>query len=291
MELNDFVSIHHNCGFILKKINGLYFLNRGLVNYSFPQLVHIPVNGKLIKMLKWRYPISVIKTESRIKNTYEYILNTEEYSLDSFRKRTRTTIKKSLNTCEFKRPPFEDLIHYGLIINRQTLKLQNRNDKFLTNDKLWEKYISFFYHEADSYILGAYMNGKMIGFAIAYRLEGKYYFHIQHIDRNYGTFYPMSGLMFKIVNQIIEKNGTIEISDGIESFNPLPSLNKFKRYMRFERVPVTRVYVIHPILVAVFKSIVFYYVHLLGKRTIRNQYLRQIISLYHGNRVLSRIIG
>jgi hypothetical protein len=182
-------------------------------------------------------------------------------------------------------------MNYGLKINRQTLKIQNRSDKFLTEEEPWRKYISLFYHNDDFKILGAYIKEKMIAFAIAYQLEGKHYFHIQHIDREYATYYPMSGLMYTIINQIIKENGTIEISDGIESFNPLPSLNNFKRYMRFERVPITRIYIIHPILVAFLKLVVFFYLHILGKRSINSPFTRKIINLYYGHRILSRIIA
>ncbi len=290
MELKEFVRIHVDCGFSLKTIGGLHFMNRGLVNYSFPQLIQTPLNSKLVKILRWRFPISVIKTESKIKNTYEYILNTRDYSLDSFRKKTRTTIRKSLNTCEFKRPTLGDLLCQGLKINRQTLKIQNRSDKFLTDSRLWKKYVASFYNDPDSHILGAYINGTMIGFAIAYRMDGKYYFHIQHIDRDYATYYPMSGLMYTMINSILGKEGSIVISDGIESFDPIPSLNRFKMYMQFKQVPITRVYIVHPVLIAFMKPVVFFYVHVLGKRVIKNQYIRRIIDLYHGNRLLSRIM-
>jgi len=291
MDLTDFVRIHRDSGYSITKRENYYFLNRGIVNYSFPQLLEIPLNYKLVQSLRWRYLISVIKADSKIKNNYEYILKTDSYELDDFRKKTRTTIRKSLNTCSFKRPSLQDLITSGLAINQQTLKLQERSDKFLTNPQCWEKYISLFYNNIDSIILGAYFEDKLIGYAIAYELEGKHYFHLQHIDRNYATYYPMSGLMYVIINQIIKEKGRIEISDGIESFDPMPSLNQFKTYMRFERVPINRVYIIHPALLILLKVIVFYYVHLLGKRNVSNQWIRRIITLYQGHRVLSKILS
>ncbi|MBI9063355.1 MAG: hypothetical protein JEZ14_15340 [Marinilabiliaceae bacterium] len=291
MKLNDFIGIHRESNYTIKKIDDYYFINRGLINYSFPQLIEIPINNRLINTLKWRYLISVIKTKSRIKNNYEYILKSDSYELDDFRKRTRTTIRKSLKCCVFKTPLFKDLLHAGLKINRQTLKLQKRRDEFLSKLEHWEKYISQFYNNEDSIILGAYFGKKMIGYAIAYKLEGKHYFHLQHIDRDYSTYYPMSGLMYTIVNRLIKENGTIEISDGIESFNPLPTLNRFKTYMRFNRVPISRVYVLHPMLIVIFKPILFFYLRILGKRNVRNQWVRKIITLYQGHRMISKIIS
>jgi hypothetical protein len=291
MELNDFVKIHRESGYSIKKREDYYFLNRGIVNYSFPQLFEMPLNNKIVQNLRWRYFISVIKADSKIKNNYEYILRTDSYEIDDFRKKTRTTIRKSLSTCVFKKPSLDDLLNEGLEINRQTLKLQKRSDKFLTDPKLWEKYISLFYNNHDSTIMGAYFEDKMIGYAIAYELEGKHYFHLQHIDRNYATYYPMSGLMYVVINQLIKEKGAIEISDGIESFDPMPTLNQFKTYMRFERVPINRVYVLHPMLIILFKSFLFYYIRILGKKNVRIDWIRRIVTLYQGHRVLNRIIS
>lgn len=290
MNLHEFVRLHKEIGYTVKQWNGSYFLNNGMVAYSFPQLMEIPVDKKLVNLLKWRKLITVIKTGHSLKNTCEYILKTENYSLETIRKKTRTTIKKSLRTCEFKRPELNELIDEGLAINRDTLKVQNRKDKFLSTPEVWKKYITMFYQQPETKILAAYVNEKMIAYAIAYLMDGKHYFHLQHINRQFATYYPMSGLMFKLINEIIAETGKIEISDGIESFVPMPSLNKFKRYMGFERVPITRVYVLHPVLVILLKPIVFYVLSLKKKRKIRTPFLQKTVDLYYGHRMLSRII-
>ena len=291
MRIDDFVRLHQTCGFKIKKIEGHYFLKRGLINYAFPPLLPCKVTKKLINRLRWKYLISVIKTESPIKNSHEYILRTDDYTVEMFPHRTRTTVRKSMKSCVFRRPSLADLQHQGLRINRQTLKFQKRKDKFLTDPQYWDQYIGALFSNKDSTIMGAYSDEKMIGFAVAYELEKKHYFDIQHIDRDYGTNYPMSGLMYNIINQLIENNGTTEISDGIESLKPLPSLNKFKRYMRFERVPITRVYVLHPLLSMAIKVILFVAIQLLGKRNFKKNSLRQIVSIYNGCRLLSKIVS
>lgn len=291
MKLEEWVQIHTDSGFEINKTNGHYFLYKNRINYSFPELVAVPVDRKLIRLLQWRYPVTVIKTAHRIRNTYEYILQTSDYSLETFRKKTRTTIRKSLNSCEFIKPPLDDLLKCGIRINRQTLRLQERNDKFLTDPVMWKKYIAFCYDHEDVEVTGAYFENKMIGYAIAYRLGDRHYFHLQHIDREYGTYYPMSGLMFTLVNRLVERHGSVVISDGMESFNPIPSLNRFKRYMGFERVPVTRVYVLNPLIVLFIKPVICLYVGLMGKRNTHNNLMRRIINLYYGHRVLRRVAG
>ncbi len=290
MNLQEFVNIHQQTGFQIQNKEGQYFLNRGLLNYAFPQLSISHINKKIVNSLKWKYLITVIKTDFQRKNTYEYILNTNEYEVESFRKRTRTTVRKSLKSCEFKRPPLKDLITDGLLINIQTLKIQKRKDKFLSEPKLWEKYITLFYEQKDTIIIGAYFQEKLIAYAIAYEVEGKQSFHLQHINRDYATYYPMSGLMYVVVNELLKKHNRVSISDGIESFTPMPTLNKFKRYMRFDRVPITRVYILNPILLILIKSIVTFYISILGKRSFKNTMLRKVVDLYQGHRILTQMI-
>ncbi len=290
MKISDFIHLNYRSGFALNHIDGQYFLQRGFINYSFPLLIEQQINRQLINKLKWRFPITVIKTSSKIKNTYEYILKTDTYDVGGFPHSTRSTIRKSLKYCEFKQPAYEDLIKYGLQINQQTLNLQHRRDRFLTVESNWIKYVSTFISAQDLIVLGAYFENKLIGYAVVYELEGKHYFLHQHIDRNYSTYYPMNGLMYTIINRLIDKNGSVEISDGIESFNPLPSLNKFKRTMLFDRVPVTRIYIIHPALVSIIKPILFVYLGVLKRRSIRNQLVRNLVSLYWGHRLSEKIL-
>ncbi len=290
MKISEFVHIHQNAGYKVHLKGGKYFLSRGMINYSFPQLSIAFLNRELVNYLKWRYLITVVKTDYRIRNTYEYILDTDSYDIDEFRKRTRTTVRKSIKHCEFKRPDLADLCKDGLAINKQALQFQKRKDKFLSNPKLWEKYISLLYENRDVRILGAYFNQKLIGYAIAYEIEGRFSFHLQHIDRDYSTYYPMSGLLYAMINQLLTEHERIAISDGIESFSPMPSLNKFKRYMRFSRVPITRVYVINPVFMALLKLVITYYVVVLGKRKLHHPLLQKVVSLYQGHRLLTRML-
>jgi len=290
MTLDDFDRLHRSTGYAIKKTGNQYFLKHQRINYSFPLLAEIPVSRQLVDHLKWRHPVTVIKTSAPVKNTYEYILKTENYGIGTFRKRTRTTIRKCLKNCEIKRPTLEDLIHTGLQINRQTLHRQRRTDKFLTQEKRWKKYASLLYHQKDTTILGAYLGSRMIAFAVAYQLQGKHCFYIQHIDRNYSTYYPMSGLIYELVNKILDAYGRIEISDGIESFHSTPSLNRFKRYMQFERQPITRVYVLHPFLVPAVHFMAFFWLRILRKRNVKHPFVRKAIDLYYGYRLLSRML-
>ncbi|MGD9930641.1 MAG: hypothetical protein AB7U05_11530 [Mangrovibacterium sp.] len=289
MKLDELVAIYRGCGYSVSNTDGQYFLNRGCINYSFPHLSDVSLNPKIIRKLKWRYLISVIKVSSPIKNTHEFIIKTKEYRIDMLPHRTRPTTRKSLRECGFRVPTIDDLLREGLYINRQTMKLQHRDDKYLTNENQWKSYVTSFYGHEDVAMLGAYYAGKMIGYIIAFKTDGKYHVVNQYVDRNWPGLAPLNGLIYTLFNKIIEEEGELVFSDGMESFSPLPELNRFKRTMLFEPVPATRVYILHPVLRVSLGMVILFYVKMLRKRSVRSKFIQKIIRLYQGQRILDRI--
>lgn len=289
MTVNEFVSLYRDSGCYVITIGDHHFNQQGWVNYSFPNLVKIPVTQRLIKSIKWKYLISVLFTELRRKNTYEFILHTSDYSIERFAKKTRNRIRKSLQNCTFKRPDIEDMLTHGLAINRQTLKRQHKRDKSLTDAGLWNRYVTALFAQKNINMLGAYYAGRMVGYIVVTELEEKYIINHAFIDRNDSEITdPMNGLLYTMVSQLIEKDGSVKISYGLDSFEELHELNRFKNNMLFERIPVSRVYILHPVLLPLVKLIIFYNLHVLKRKSIKNSFTRKVIRLYQGHRMLFR---
>lgn len=287
MRKEEFIEIFQNCGLDIRKIYGYYFFHQDIKNYSFPPILKIPVNNYLVKSLRWKYLMSIVLTDGQKKNTYEFILNTTDYGLDKFARKTRNRIKKSLHNCSFKKPSLEDLLKFGLEINRQTIKRQFRKDKTLTNIKIWNKYISSIYSLNDIIIFGAYFDGRMVGYLVVYELEGKYIIYHAYIDRKDSeTTSPMNGLIYVLINQIIKEKGSIIISYGLDSFTPLHELNRFKCNMLFEKKSVSRIYILNPVLTSLLGLVIIYNFKLLKRKNVRNSFTRKIIYLFQGNRLL-----
>jgi len=231
--------------------------------------------------------MSTFYIESPRKNIYEFILSTNTYSFEAFTSKIRYEIKQSLKNYSFKRPSIEDLKHYGLIINKQTVNRQLRKEDVMTVEKFWNDYIMTIYSNNEFIIIGAYRKDAMVGYVTVYELEGRYNFLHAYIDRETsGNISPMRGLIYVLINQLIEQYGAIKISYGLDIFDSLPKLNSFKRSMLFEQVPSTRGYLIHPFLLIFFKLIVSFYIRLLKRKNIGNPYVRTILRLYQGSRIL-----
>ena len=289
MNVEDYAGLYHNSGLNIKQREGYYFNRQGFVNYTFPNLARVPVNGNMIRSIRWKYPLSVLLTELPRKNTYEFILDTLDYSIEKFSKKTRNRVRKSLNNCTFKQPELADMLTDGLFINQQTLQRQKRRDKTLTNAGQWNKYIRSLYSQDCFIFLGAYYAGRMVGYVVAVDLGDRYDMCHAFIDReDSAVTNAMNGLLYILVNQIIEKKGYVKISYGIDSFTELSELNRFKNNMLFERNPVSRVYVIHPFLLPFVRLIIFYHLHLMGRKNVKSLFVRKLIRLYQGHRLYYR---
>jgi hypothetical protein len=289
MKVEEFISLHRNCGLKIKAIGEHFFNRQGWVNYSFPNLAKIPIDNTLIDSIKWKYLVTILLADLKRKNSYEFILDTNDYSLEKFAKKTRNRIRKSLQNCSFKRPGLEDMLTFGLLINQQTHIRQRKKDKTLTDSRHWNRYITALLSNDSVIILGAYYEGRMVGYTIAAELEGKYILFHAFIDRIDSEITdPMNGLLYTMINQLIEQNGSIKISYGLDSFLELNELNRFKNNMLFERIPVSRVYILNPFLLPFVKFIIFFYVHLPGRKSIKNTFIRKLIRLYQGHRLFYR---
>jgi len=289
MNVEEYIRIYRAGGHKIITLCSYYFQPRGLRNYSFPLDHEIMVTDKMINSLKWKYLITIICTKSLKKNAYEHLLQTDRYDLVGFDHKVRNRIKKSLQNCLFKRPSIEDMLDFGLKINRQTLKIQKRKDKPLTDIKLWNNYLQSLYAREDTEILGAYFNNRMVGYLVVLQIEGKYCLVNAFIDRKDSEVTcPMNGLIYTIVNHLIKKNRSINISYGLETFNnPRPELSRFKRQMLFKPVPATRVFVINPVVLIVFKLIILFNIKVLKQRRVTSPFTKKIIMLYQGHRILA----
>lgn len=289
MKAEEYIDLFRDCGIRINTIDNNHFNRQGLVNYSFPNLTKMILSTQLIKAIRWKHAVSVLLTELPRKNTYEFILETSDYNIERFAKKIRNRIRKSLQNCTFSKPTLSDLMTFGLAINQQTLKRQHLNNKTYTDPLLWRKYITPLFTSDDVIFLGAYYAGRMVGYLVAIELEGKFIITHAFIDRNDSeTTDPMNGLLYTMVNQIIEKQKTAKISYGIDSIRDLHELNRFKNNMLFNRVPVSRVYLLNPMLIPFVRLFIFITIGLLGRKNIRNDLGRKIIHLYQGHRMLFR---
>ncbi len=293
MNLQQLVKLYRDCGYKINKVRGYYFYSRWIrgefypLNTSFPENYQISIDKRLVNALKWRFLVSPVLINIQKKNLYEFELTTDNYELDRFDRKVRNRIRKSLQTCIFKRPTLEDLLSDGVLINLQTCERQFRKDNLLIDKKLWERYITSIYNNKEFIIWGAYFEDRLIGYLIIYELEGKFNLLQAFINRsNSSTTNPMCGLIYTAVNSLIRKYGQITISYGMHKYQAPNPLNRFKQNMLFEIVPLSRAYIINPVLLLFVKLLVFATIKVLHRKNVKYNWLRKILRLYQGHRRL-----
>lgn len=294
MDLQKLMKLHRDCGYRIHRVHDYYFYSRWIrkelfpLNSSFPPNYKISLNKRLVNALKWRFLISPVLIDTKKKDLYEFVLTTNNYELERFDRKVRNRIRKSLQTCDITRPSLEDLLDDGLLINRQTCERQSRKDKLITDKKLWSKYITSIYNDSEYIIWGAYYEKRLIGYLIIYELEGKFNMLQALISRdNSSATNPMCGLMYTAVNSLIKQYGHITLSYGMHIFQAPNPLIRFKQNMLFKIVPLSRAYVINPVLLLLIKPMVFVTIKILHKRNVRYKWLRNILRLYQGHRKLT----
>lgn len=291
MTISRFIDIAKESGLKISVFKDYFFLRSEFVSYSFPLCHKIDVTKELVRAHRLKNLFTVLLTNYVQKNTFEFILETSIYTLEKFPRKTRNRIRKSLQNCSFRKPELNELIDSGLRINKQTLLRQNRDNKFLSNRKKWEKYLSIIYKCEDIEIMAAYFHEKIVGNIILAKIDDK--FCIQHafIDKEDSELTaPMNGLLFTIINKLINENGLIKISYGLDSIKDLPELNRFKLNMLFQREYMTRVFVYNPLILPFIKLSVFFTLSILKRRSIKNKFLRTVIHIYYGHRLFERVL-
>jgi hypothetical protein len=289
MRLEELINLHRYWGYSIQKVGDSYFHHHGFRKSSFPLNYQITVDQNLVNKLKWSALISSVLVDMPRKNLYDLMLTTDHYDLDSFTCKVRNRIRKSLEHCKFRRPALEDLLTRGLEMNRQTMKRQSRSERILTDQKLWKKCITSIYNNPGFIILGAYFENVLTGFLVAFEMEGRYNLHMAIIDRTDSSrTNPMSGLLYTMVNNLIQKQGTVTVSYGIHEYVGASDLNRFKRNMRFEPVPVTKAYVINPLFLGLVRMMIGAILKLRkwGIKKIPGAW--RLIHCYQGYRILQR---
>ena len=216
------------------------------------------------------------KTES---NTGEYLFEGDNYEMDAFHSKIRNQIRKSLKNCEIKTPPKQDVIKYGIEINREIMKLHGRNVDYLTEYSLWEKYVNELHDSKDVYTYAAYVEGVFAAYIFFIKVDNKYYIYHPFATRKFSKEAPMNGILYTAINDFIKRDGFVSVTYGLASFFTMSGLDKFKKGMLFSEKPMSRVTVLDKKISFLFNR---YGDFLLSKLS----FIPKVASFYEGYKIL-----
>ena len=96
----------------------------------------------------------------------------------------------------------------------------------------------------DVFIKGAYVNDVLVAYIIFIKVKNKYYIYHPFMDKEYSSYCPMNALIYSFINEVLDKEVTIDISYGLASYSEKNGLDKFKKGMLFTESECTRVVVV-----------------------------------------------
>lgn len=287
MNLEEFAGLNRSWGHSISLIGTRYFVRRSHRLYHFPAETITRVDRELVRNMRWKALATSVLMDIPRKDMYEFILSTRSYYLDGFDKKTRSGIRKSLKNCTFRRPELEELFTDGLRINRATLARQAKTEEILSDRNKWQHYMTSVYHHEAFRILGAFYQGRMVGYLIIYPLEGKFNILKAYIDREDSAItHPMAGLLYTMINSLISEFGQVTVSYGMHEFRGHSTLNSFKKHMLFQPVPSTRGYILHPFLAPLLGMAICFLVRILKRHRFKRSWSRKLLRTYQGYRHL-----
>ena len=241
---------------VLHRDLGLKVINTGACNWIInenktalscpPEMVVFPTDEEITLVFRQGVRAISFRTETEGKNFFEYLYEGATYNLEQFDRKVRNRVKKGLSSCQVMTPDLTDLMTQGLRINQQTIERQARDEQYLTNPELWERFITTLYDADDVHVRGAYVDGVLAAYAVFMKVNDQYYVYYPYMDREYAAHCPMNAIYFAFINDRIESEGSIRISAGLSSYIEKKELDRFKTNMLFEMVPCSRVLVISP---------------------------------------------
>lgn len=297
MKIEDFDRINQSLGHTIKKVGDYYFSSQRDTSFPFPVYNAFPLNKrvcvdrKLARALKWKFLITQVLLDPPNNDIHEYLLTTSNYDIEQFSKNARKSIRRSLKTFNFQRPSIEDLLNEGYVINKQTCLRQSRSDERMMDFNKWSEFVKSIYNSSGYTILGAYREGKMAGYLVVYELEGMFNTAGAFINRNYAVgASPMKGLLYSMMNMLIEEHGTVTLSYGFHRFSRPTPLTSFKETMLFQKYSHAKGYIVNPILLQGVRLSVFILIKLLKRKSLKQKWAKETIRLYQGHRRLKEAL-
>ena len=248
MNAEEFVNLNKSLGHVVVSSGTqTWLLREDRTALSLPTLENsYPGKDELQALFSQGVKIALFKTEMPFHNCYEYVYSGNSYSIEVFDSKIRNQIRKGLKECVITDATMADLVEQGHLINLEVLKKHHRSVDYLQNKSKWASYVASLAQNKDVQIKGAYIGQTLVAYCIFIKVSNKYYIYHPFMAKQYSSSCPMNAILFNSINEVLEKDGQIEISYGLASYTEKVGLDKFKRGMLFKEMDCTRITVLSP---------------------------------------------
>jgi len=289
----EFISLQKKLGLkILETQSHNWVVTNDNLAISTPSLENShPSKKELSEIFNKKVKMVTFTVDMDEKNSYEYMYEGNDYSLEVFNSKIRNQIRKGLKSCVVATPTLDDLMIQGLQINREILSIHKRDVEYLTNESLWYQYLKNMLNTKDVFVYGAYIKNILAGYIFFIKVNKKYYVYHPYTSRIYSKEAPMNALLFSAMNDFLKKDSYISVSYGLASFFEKQGLDHFKKGMLFTEKPITRVVAFAPLLSCLFNRFFFNILNVIAKIKRFEEKFKKYKILYDANQLYKRYVN
>lgn len=241
------VSPHHHAEFLqrmghtVREVSGMFWFNtaRGIYT-SFPyhqdiDAADVDFSGVLQRdglVARFGCPL-----EQGVES-FRIVCDRKDYGFHSLRSRTRTQVRRGLESCQVEQIEFETLRQLAVPLNADTLLRQGR--QVPSNlASYWTRYYQHAATTTGAEAWAAFVGDELAAYLISFTIEDTANLLIVRSSLKCLDFFPNNALIYQFLHDRLRSGDIRQVSYGYESVqSDLGSLDQFKTGMGFEKKPV-----------------------------------------------------
>lgn len=176
-----------------------------------------------------------------------YIVRDPAYDFPNLQATQRRKVRRGLERCEVRPISFARLQAEGLVLNRESLARQRRDDPMLSNAAKWARFCRAGDTCEGAHAWGAFVNGELASYAALFVADGVV--HILHTMSRaaYLKQHSSPALIFSLTQTWMRTPGIRAVSFGPAGLSSWQGLDAFKAHMGFQFEPLTFAVRLRPI--------------------------------------------
>ncbi len=240
----EYVSAEHYAEFLerlghrVRRVNDLYWFNtqRGVYT-SFPfhrsiscsEVSRAEILQKDGLLLRYGCP------EGEGVSSFRMLCSNPDYDFPALRSRTRTQVRRGLESCRVEQIDFSLLHRRGLQLNEDTLIRQGRSVP-ADLERYWTGFYDAAQRTAGAEAWGAFVDGDLAAYLISFAIEDVANMTIVRSSTAHLGCYPNNALVFRFLQERLRSGRVRCVSYGYQSVQSgTDSLDQFKSGMGFVR--------------------------------------------------------
>lgn len=170
MKVDEYIDFQRLLGKKVVSLNGIPFGEyRSRFYWSLPRHVSYDVdNIPMIDMLNVNILGLIAMSRGITSHKASFcVFNKRDYAIEILHKKKRNQTRRGLKECEIHEASWNEMIRFGLDINREALVRQNRASVGLGDPLWWERQCRVSSQFPDVRVWGAYVNGDITSYVHA----------------------------------------------------------------------------------------------------------------------------